>query len=122
MKRRQFIALSLSLAVAPTLWEPAKADNWHTIGSSLSQAEAETVLNIHNKAREAVGVQPLAWSKDLAQVAQAWADYLAREGKFEHSGVSYGENLAGGFSVQEAMQLYSKAYKLDPRLETPNDS
>lgn len=32
---------------------------------------------------------PLAWSNDLAAVAQAWADKC----NFEHSGSNYGENL-----------------------------
>jgi pathogenesis-related protein 1 len=49
----------------------------------------------HNAARAAVvpaaspDIPPLAWSSDVAGVAQAWADGC----KFQHSGGVYGENL-----------------------------
>jgi Cysteine-rich secretory protein family len=34
------------------------------------------VLNIHNRERGLVGVQPLTWSDSLAAEAQSWADHL----------------------------------------------
>lgn len=54
----------------------------------------------HNYWREKVGAPPLAWSDEVAKVAQRWANELARRGcEMEHSpdkgefGNSYGENL-----------------------------
>jgi uncharacterized protein YkwD len=52
------------------------------------------VLAAHNSIRNKVGLPPLAWSDELAHVAQKWADKLASAGEFHHSSDSrYGENL-----------------------------
>jgi uncharacterized protein YkwD len=52
------------------------------------------VLAAHNSIRSKVGLPPLAWSDDLAHVAQKWADKLAAAGEFHHSTDNrYGENL-----------------------------
>ena len=55
----------------------------------------------HNVARGRAGVQPLKWSDRLAADAQAYADMLARSGRFEHSreprgATPEGENLWTG--------------------------
>lgn len=64
------------------------------LGSKLTQQQAQEALNIHNEAREQVGVQELVWSAELAQFAQQWADHLAKNGcEMEHSGGATGENL-----------------------------
>jgi hypothetical protein len=48
----------------------------------------------HNLIRSKVGVPPLAWSDNLAQVAQKWANKLIVAGAFQHSPETrYGENL-----------------------------
>lgn len=52
----------------------------------------EAVLDAHNKRRAEHGVKPLEWDAGLASKAQDWADNCY----FEHSGYSYGENLALG--------------------------
>ena len=59
----------------------------------LSPADQNRALEIHNNARQAVGVPPLSWSDQLASEAQAYAQQLARKGKFEHSNSDDGENL-----------------------------
>jgi pathogenesis-related protein 1 len=52
------------------------------------------IVAAHNSVRSKVGVPPLAWSDELAQVAQNWANRLMASGAFEHSRTaSYGENL-----------------------------
>jgi uncharacterized protein YkwD len=57
----------------------------------------EQVLALHNEFRANHCAPPLTWSKDLAKVAQAWADNLdARGCAFEHSRTNLGENLAAG--------------------------
>ena len=54
----------------------------------------EDVLAAHNFIRNKVGVPPLAWSDELAHVAQRWAERLMNDGIFVHSSeISYGENL-----------------------------
>jgi len=46
---------------------------------SYAQLDANTqntILDIHNRERAAVGVRPLTWSNDLAASAQNWANYI----------------------------------------------
>jgi hypothetical protein len=58
----------------------------------------EGITAAHNAVRAATGdgIAPLAWSSEVAAVAQAYADELAANGcSLVHSGSGYGENLAG---------------------------
>lgn len=70
------------------------------LSSSRLSAEAKGILKVHNAARRAVSVPPLAWSPKLAKYAQAWANRLARLQNLQHRPHSgswkqiYGENLA----------------------------
>lgn len=51
-------------------------------------------LKAHNEYRQKHGVPPLALSKDLCKVSQAWADNLVRRKAFEYSDNNdYGENI-----------------------------
>lgn len=59
----------------------------------IPQSDVDRALAVHNEARKAVGVDPLVWSDELARDAQAYANYLAATGKFEHSETDCGENL-----------------------------
>ena len=68
-------------------------------GSSLSVTEAKQMVDFHNQVRREVGVGNVAWSPQIAQFAQQWADHLARTGQFVHRPQNqqrYGESLAGG--------------------------
>jgi uncharacterized protein YkwD len=57
------------------------------------------MLELHNQYRAAHCAPPLAWSADLAKVAQKWADTLVAQGcGFDHSRTKFGENLAMGTS------------------------
>lgn len=40
--------------------------------SAFSPAEKDAFLKAHNEARKAVGVEPLAWSDEIADYAQQW--------------------------------------------------
>ena len=51
-------------------------------GPSLLKA---AMMNGHNAARAAVGVPPLVWSDTLATTARAYAEEMARTGKFAHA-------------------------------------
>ena len=53
------------------------------------------VLSSHNHERQAMDMPPLKWDHALAKRAQAWADYLATSGKFEHSPNLLGKPLEG---------------------------
>jgi uncharacterized protein YkwD len=62
-------------------------------------ADAQALLDAHNRVRARHCAAPLQWSPQLAQVAQQWANSLRDQGcKFGHSGGKYGENLAAGTS------------------------
>jgi uncharacterized protein YkwD len=57
-------------------------------------AVSSAIVEAHNSVRNKVGVPPLAWSDELAQVAQNWAERLVGSGAFEHSRTGkYGENI-----------------------------
>ncbi|RDD40428.1 Golgi-associated plant pathogenesis-related protein 1 [Trichoplax sp. H2] len=52
-------------------------------------------LDAHNNYRAKHGAPPLKWSKECTTHAKKWADYLAKNKKFEHSHQKgFGENLA----------------------------
>ena len=57
----------------------------------------QTVLNVHNRERAALGVAPLAWDDRLAGEAQLYARQMARTNIFAHSRADgrrgAGENL-----------------------------
>ena len=82
-----------------------------TGGIDRDSAFAERILASHNRERTALGVRPFKWDDRLARQAQAWADHLARTGRFEHSpadpfdGATPGENLwigtRGAYSPEE---------------------
>jgi pathogenesis-related protein 1 len=55
---------------------------------------ARAMPDAHNAVRNSVGVPPLAWSAQLASVAQGWANHLIAARGFAHRpGNRYGENL-----------------------------
>ena len=58
---------------------------------------ANSILDVHNRERAAVGVPPLVWSKDLAASAKPWAEHLATTPEFAHdpNKGNVGENIAG---------------------------
>ncbi len=79
----------LMLPVAPT--RPGQAQ------STAEPAEFAGIVASHNRARRAVGVPEVAWSGELAQTAQGWANTLRASNNCDmrHSGASgIGENLA----------------------------
>ncbi len=51
-------------------------------GASLLKA---AMMDGHNAARAAVGVPPLTWSDTLAASARAYAETMAKSGKFQHA-------------------------------------
>jgi uncharacterized protein YkwD len=54
-------------------------------GDAQPNAFALRLLADHNGERARKGAPPLAWSHQLAQEAQSWADRLARDDRMYHS-------------------------------------
>ncbi len=81
------------------------------------------IVAVHNSIRSKVGVPPLIWSDELAQVAQNWANLLISVGTFGHSADNrYGENLfeisgfgasSTAFDVVGAWAAESASYQYD---------
>jgi hypothetical protein len=70
-------------------------------GTTLRADFNARLLAAHNAERTKMGVAAIAWNKELAADAQAWADELAASGRFEHSPDEpgkepQGENLWAG--------------------------
>lgn len=55
------------------------------------------VTAAHNGYRQAKGLPPLTWDPQIAAVAQAYAQTMSRDCRFEHSGGAYGENLYASY-------------------------
>ncbi len=64
----------------------------HAFTSDQVRFQQET-LKHHNQLRARNCVPPLELDNELSKTAQAYAEKLAAENKFEHSGNGYGENL-----------------------------
>jgi len=85
--------------------------------AGLTPVEVEQLLRDHNRVRSAVGVEPVSWSRKLAEYAYSWAEYLAANGcqimhrpkNGEWRGL-YGENLfvgtAGHYGVVDAVKAW----------------
>lgn len=63
--------------------------------SQTISVDPEKMVEAHNEWRSEVGVPPLEWSPELAEMAKEWANVLAQEdSKFRHSNrEGFGENL-----------------------------
>ncbi|MEW9854176.1 CAP domain-containing protein [Novosphingobium sp. M1R2S20] len=74
------------------------------------------MLAAHNRERQLVGVEPLAWDPALARSARDWADHLKRTGRFEHApeqpSTPEGENLWAGtkgyYSLEQMVDGWSR--------------
>ena len=88
------------------------------IALAASAPEQADLLAIHSAHRAKHCAPPLAWSADVARAAQGWADRLASDCSFSHSGSRYGENLwagsDGAFSTRHVVDSwYGEAAKYD---------
>ncbi|XP_010691519.2 pathogenesis-related protein 1A [Beta vulgaris subsp. vulgaris] len=61
-----------------------------------AQNTPKDYIAVHNAARAAVGVGPLAWSDTVAAYAQQYANQRAADCRLVHSNTNYGENIAEG--------------------------
>ncbi|OIV96112.1 hypothetical protein TanjilG_13044 [Lupinus angustifolius] len=63
----------------------------------LAQNTPQDFLEVHNQAREEVGVGPLSWNHTLQAYAQNYANERIQDCNMEHSYGPFGENLAEGY-------------------------
>jgi pathogenesis-related protein 1 len=100
MYKNVSITIIMASAIAAILIVP-----WAALQRSHAQSDiANTILEIHNRARADVGSPALAWSGTLAADAKSWAEHLVslNEGKpldqrsdlVHATGTGQGENLA----------------------------
>ncbi|CAN6201746.1 unnamed protein product [Urochloa humidicola] len=66
------------------------------LAATSAQNTPQDFVNLHNRARAAVGVGPVTWDAKLARYAQSYAAKRAGDCAMAHSGGPYGENLAAG--------------------------
>ncbi|TVU40959.1 hypothetical protein EJB05_14445, partial [Eragrostis curvula] len=76
-----------------------------------AQNEPQDFVNLHNTAREAVGVGPVSWDDTVAAYAESYAAQRQGDCALVHSGGQYGENIyAGGagadWSAADAMESW----------------
>lgn len=86
--------------------------------NSISPAEAQQIVEYHNKVRSEVGAPPLEWSPELAAFAQEWANYLVSKGcALQHRprdggkwAQKYGENVFWGMGKTYTVLDAGKAW------------
>ena len=89
----------------------------HLMSVNGLSAEEQKMLDLHNQARKEVGVAPLEWSNDLAELAQDWADHLVKTNVMKHRpskgryGSETGENLAWFSSKRELSDGFEMWYE-----------
>ncbi|CAN6202949.1 unnamed protein product [Urochloa humidicola] len=79
-----------------------------------AQNDPQDFVDLHNQARNDVGLDPVSWDDDVAAFAQSWAAQRAGDCVLQHSGGGpnhYGENLFGGgagadWSASDAVGLW----------------
>lgn len=65
------------------------------------------MMAAHNRARAAVGVPPLVWDEGLATSAKAYAETMARTGRFEHAAQPMGPGRQGENLFEGTRGAYS---------------
>lgn len=63
-------------------------------GSKVSEKDAASILDHHNKVRATLGIPPLTWNSEISNYAQEWANYLVEKNKNEIAHRSWlGKNI-----------------------------
>ncbi|KAF8404812.1 hypothetical protein HHK36_009702 [Tetracentron sinense] len=66
---------------------------------SVAQNTPQDFLDLHNAAREEVGVGPLTWDPRLEEYAKKYAEVRSNDCQLIHSGGPYGENIYWGYGT-----------------------
>ncbi len=98
-KRYRALALPLLLiACAQAPERPERVVEPRVSGQAAARGPVllrSVMLAAHNRARGDVGVAPLVWSDALAASAKAYAETMARTGRFEHAVQPMGRGRQG---------------------------
>lgn len=85
-------------------------------GAAKPSSISQSIVAAHNAVRAKVGVGPLAWSDDLAKIAQDWVDKLIANGHFEHSrNPKTGENLYEMTGASASPEIVVNAWASEAR-------
>ena len=92
---------------SPATQVPTKFD----VGSRLTEEEARSIVEFHNRARAKHATQPVEWDAGIAKLAQKFIETCP----VAHSDTPYGENLAWGqYNFDDAMyDWYNEEYDYD---------
>ncbi len=71
--------------------------------SQVPNSQIDTIVKLHNFYRNVVGVPDIAWSQDLAQKAQQWADQIAKYPLITHNDLGFTQNI---FYTYDTTRLY----------------
>jgi uncharacterized protein YkwD len=108
----------------PNSYVPATPRDPPSAGVGSQQSLSWAMLDAHNAVRSRVGLSPLVWSAQLAEVAQDWANHLMASGALTHRPNNrYGENIytisGGRASPADVVDLWAaEARKYDARTDT----
>jgi hypothetical protein len=83
-----------------------------------------SILAVHNRERNAVGVPALVWSNELASDAKAWVEHIAATGEFAHdpNRQGEGENMwKGGTCEGRCPDYFSTADKVQSWVDEKKD-
>ena len=67
-----------------------------TVVAASAQNTPQDFVNLHNRARAADGVGPVAWDNTVARFARNYAAKRSADCRLQHSGGPYGENIYKG--------------------------
>lgn len=74
------------------------------------EADKQAFLEIHNRERKTLGVEPLEWDYNLARIASDYARKLHSMNRLQHSNSEYGENLFWGSDESFTMADAAKSW------------
>ncbi|WP_040167186.1 CAP domain-containing protein [Microbacterium gorillae] len=110
---RPLRALLALAALTAAVLLPATSAAAATTPAAGTAAEAATVLELTNTARAEHDAAPVAYSPAVAEVAQSWAEQLARSGELSHD-ADYATKMPDGWlGVAENVAMSSDATPAD---------
>ncbi|MEO9966532.1 MAG: pathogenesis-related family 1 protein [Reichenbachiella sp.] len=108
--KKQFLLMTLIGLVIGASCGSDDNDDGTDETAGLEPSVVTELLDNHNKYRSDVGIANLTWSTELETSAQAWADELASNCDFQHSGSEFGENIwlgtSGAFEPTQVVESW----------------